>query len=70
MSSLFSSIPFAATINICVKNLFHNKARVANLSKESFKCLFELASLDSFVFIFNGKYYRQIDVLATDFPLG
>ena len=69
VKSLFTSILLEATISISVKSLFHSKSRVTNLLTKSFKSLFELPSLD-FVFIFDGKYYKQIDGVAMDFPLG
>ena len=45
---LFTNIPLEETINICVDKPFHNKTKINNLSKETFKSLLELATLDSF----------------------
>ena len=42
---------------------FENNTKVNNLTKESFRSLLELATLDSF-FIFDGKYYKQKDGVA------
>ena len=63
IESLFTNIPLAKTINICVNRLFENNTEVNNLTKESFRSLLELATLDSF-FIFDGKYYKQKDTVA------
>ena len=65
---LFTNIPLAETINICVDKLFKN-TKVNNLTKESFRSLLELATLDSF-FISDGKYYKQKDGVAMSSPLG
>ena len=66
---LFTNIPSQETINICVDKLLENKTKVNNLSKESFRSLLELATLNSF-FIFDGKYYNQKDGVAMGCPLG
>ena len=63
IESLFINIPLEETINICVEKLFENNTKVSNLTKESFRYLLELATLDSF-FIFDGKYYKQKDGVA------
>ena len=67
--SLFTNIPVEENINICVDKLFRSQTKVNLLTKESFKFLLELATLDSF-FNFDGKYYKQKDGLAMDSPLG
>ena len=69
IESLFTNIPLEETINICADKLFENNTKVNNLTKESFRSLLELATLDSF-YIFDGKYYRQKDGVAMGFPLG
>ena len=69
IESLFTNIPLEETINICVDKLFENNTKVNNLTKESFRSLLELATLDSF-FIFDGKYYKQKDGVAMGSPLG
>ena len=60
IESLFTNIPLDETINICVDKPFENKTKIINVTKESFRSLLELATLDSF-FSFNGKYYKQRD---------
>ena len=67
--SVFTNIPLEETINICVDKLFKNNTKVNNLTKESFRSLLELATLDSF-FISGGKYYKQKDGVAMSSPLG
>ena len=57
VESLFINIPLEETINICVDKLFEKNTKVNNLTKESFRFLLDLATLDSF-FIFDGKYYK------------
>ena len=68
IESLFTNIPLKETINICIDTLFENNTKVNNLTKESFRSLLKLATLDSF-FIFNGKYYKQKDGVAISSPL-
>ena len=68
IDSLFTNIPLEKTINICVDKLFENNTKVNNLTKESFRSLLELATLDSF-FIFDGKYCKEKDGVAMVSPL-
>ena len=69
IESLFTNIPIEETINIWDDKIFENNTKVNNLTKESFRSLLELATLDS-CFIFDGKCYKQKDGVAMDFPLG
>ena len=69
IDSLFTNISLEETINICVDRLFENNTKVNNLTKESFRSLLELATLDCF-FIFDGKCYRQKDGVAMGSSLG
>ena len=69
IESLFTNIPLEETTNICVDKLFENNTKVNNFTKESFRFLLELATLDSF-FIFDGKYYKLKDGVAVGSPLG
>ena len=69
IESLFTNIPLEETVNICVDKLFKNKAKLNNLTKDSFQSLLQLATLNSF-FIFDRKYYKQKDGLAMGSPLG
>ena len=67
--SLFRNIPLEETINIFVDKLFKNNTEVNDLTKESFRSLVELDTLDYF-FIFHSKYYTQKDGVAMGSPLG
>ena len=69
IESLFTNIPFEEPINICVDKFFESNTKVNNLTKECFRSLLELATLDSF-FIFDSKYYKQKDSVAMGSPLG
>ena len=69
IESLFTNIPLAENINICTDKRFENNTRVNNLTKESFRSLLELPTLDSF-FTFHSKYCKQKDGLAMGSPLG
>ena len=69
IESSFTNMPSEETINICVDKLFQNYTKVNNLTKETFRSLLELATLDSYL-IFDGKYYKQKDGVAMGSPLG
>ena len=69
IDSLFTNIPLRETIDICTAQLFSNCTQVHGFDKTSFTKLLELASLNSF-FLFNGKYYRQVEGLGMGIPLG
>ena len=63
IESLFTNIPLEETINICVDKLLENNTKVDNLTKESFRLLLELATLESF-FNFDGKYCKHRNGVA------
>ena len=65
----FTNIPLKETIEICANELFKESETVAGLSKIEFKEFLSLVTKDSH-FIFDGKLYKQIDVLAMGSPLG
>ena len=65
----FTNIPSEETIEICANGRFKESETVEGLSKTEFKGLLPLVTKDSH-FIFDGKLYKQIDVLAMDSPLG
>ena len=67
--SLFRNIHLEETINIFVDKLFKNNTEVNDLTKESFRSLLELDTLDYF-FIFHSKHYTQKDGVAMGSPLG
>ena len=69
VDALFSNIPLDETINICIDELFKNNSIVKNLNRNQVKELLELATKQSF-FIFNDKFYTQVDGVAMGSPLG
>ena len=69
VDSLFTNIPLDETIEICVKKLFGRKHKYKGFNKSEFCSLFQYAVKDNLIF-FNGKYYIQIDGVATGSPLG
>ena len=69
VDSLFTNIPLRETINICIQSLFRNCTEVYGFNRPNFTKLLELASLNSF-FMFDGKYYQQVESLGMGIPLG
>jgi hypothetical protein len=70
VESLFTNIPLAETIDICLNFLFVDGTdSFMNFSRKLFKTLLELAVLNSF-FIFNSKLYKQLEGLGMGLPLG
>ena len=67
IESLFTNIPLEKLSTFVLTNF--SKTKLDNLTKESFRSLLELASLDSF-FIFDGKYFRQNDGVDMGSTLG
>ncbi|KAG1658491.1 hypothetical protein GQR58_022937 [Nymphon striatum] len=69
VESLFTNIPLHETIDICLNQLFKDTSSVLNLTKDFFKELLRLAVLNTF-FLFNDKFYEQIEGLGMGLPLG
>ena len=69
IDSLFTNIPLEETINLCVEKVFKDKEEFKGMSKREFRSLLYFAFKDGF-FLFNGKYYKQLDGVATALPLG
>ena len=69
VDSLFTNIPLKETIKICISKLYSETETINGIPKAEFCKLLELATQESF-FIFNGKYYKQIDGVAMGSPLG
>ena len=70
VDSLFANIPLSETLNICRNKLFHKKnKKIKGLEKREFRDLLELATKES-LFLFDRKYYSQIDGVAKGSPLG
>ena len=69
VDSLFTNIFLDETIDISVNQLFENINSVEGFKKSELKQLICLATKESY-FIFNGLFYKQIDSIAMDSPLG
>ena len=69
VDSLFTNIPLDETINIIIEKLFSENETVHNLNKDKFKCLFTLATKESYL-LFDEEFYQQVDSVAMGFPLG
>ena len=69
IKSLFTNIPLDETIQICTDQIFATNTTFMNLNKKEFHNLLSLSVKDS-VFLFNDKYYKQVDGVAMGSPLG
>ena len=69
VDSLFTNIPIEETINICVDNLYNDNENLPNIPKHNFRNLLNIATKETF-FMFNNKYYKQVDGVAMGSPLG
>ena len=69
VESLFTNIPLEETIENCVNDLFFDKSKIDNLSKQDVYDLLSVAAKES-LFIFDNSVYRQIDGIAMVCPLG
>ena len=66
---LFANIPLEETIDICVDNLYNDNENPPNIPKHNFRNLLNIATKETF-FMFNNKYYKQVDGVAMGSPLG
>ena len=69
VTSLFTNIPLDETIEIIAQQLFHNSKIFHGFSRAEFIKLLNLA-VKNCHFIFNGKFYDQVDGVAMGSPLG
>ena len=69
IDSLFTNLPLDETIDLCISKLFKGKTKYIGLTKTEFKTLLNFAAKKSF-FLFNGKYYNQLDGVGMGSPLG
>ena len=67
--SLFTNIPLQETIDFCVDRLFNANPNIDNFTKTDFHELFTITLSESLV-SFNNEYYKLIDGVAMDSPLG
>ena len=70
IKNLFTNIPLHETIDIICDKLFPDpSSNILGLTLSYFKTFLELSVLNSF-FLFNNKFYRQIEGLGMGLPLG
>ena len=67
VTSLFTSIPLQETIDIAINLIFNHNPNL-NITKKELKKLFLFATSQTH-FIFNSKFYNQIDGVAIGSPL-
>ena len=63
VESLVTSMPLEETIENCVNDLFFDKSKIDNLTKQDLYDLLSAAAKESF-FIFDISLYSQIDGVA------
>ena len=68
VSSLFTNVPLEETLNICLDKLYSLTDPPA-LPRVVLRKLLEFATKKSH-FLFDGKYYNQIDGVAMGFTIG
>ena len=66
---LFTNVPLDETIEICVNELFKSSQTVSGLNKQQVLQMLSLTTKEN-VFLFDQKYYSQIDGVAMGSPLG
>ena len=67
VTNLFTNIPFQETFDIAINFIFNHNPNL-NITKKELKKLFLFATLHNH-FIFNSKFYKQIDGVAMRSPL-
>ena len=67
VTSLFTNIPLQETIDIAINLIFNHNPKL-NITRKELKKLFLFAASQSH-FVFNSKFYNQIDGVAMGFPL-
>ena len=69
VEALFTSLPLVETLDITVNEMFKTQTTIAGLNKDEFRTLLEYASYEPW-FIFDEKYFQQIDGVSMGSPLG
>ena len=69
VDSLFTNIPLDETIDICIDSLYKDDENTPKIPKDVSRNLLTVATNESF-FVFNNKFYKQIECVAIGFPLG
>ena len=67
MTSLFTNIPLQDTIDTAINLVFNHNANL-NVTQKEIKYFF-LFTASQIYFIFNSKFYNQIDGVAMGSPL-
>ena len=67
VTSLFTNVPLQETIDIAINIIFNPNPNL-NITKKKLKKLFLVATSQTH-FIFNSKFYNQMDGVAMGFPL-
>ena len=68
VESLVTNMPLEETIENCVNDLFFDKSKIDNLTKQDLYDLLSAAAKE-WLFIFDSSLYRQIDRVAMGSPL-
>ena len=66
---LFANIPLEEISDICFDNLYSGIENHPNIPKHDCRNLLNIATKETF-FMFKNKYYKQVDAVAMEFPLG
>ena len=69
IDSLFTNIPLDESIDICADKLYNDNENPPNIPRHNFCNLLNIAIKETF-FMFNNKYYKQVDGVAMGSPLG
>ena len=67
IQDLYTNVPLVETIDICLGKLNDGSGTIYNLPANFFKKLLEMSVFNS-IFMFNSKYYKQIDGLGMGLP--
>ena len=66
---LFTNSPIDENIGICINSLYRDDENGLKIPKDAFRNLLTVATKES-TFIFNNKFYKQIDSVVMRPPLG
>ena len=69
VTSLFTNVPLDYTVDIILKRIFTNNLLSTTLNKSTLKKLI-LDSCRKTIFLYNGKYFKQIDGVSMGSSLG
>ena len=69
VDSIFNTIPLGKNSDTSIDNLYDDNANTHKIPKNVSRNLLNIATNKSF-FMFNNKFYKQIDGMAMGYPLG